>query len=416
MSPQSRAEKLNAVLFLGLSAVSGAVYYIYQLLAAKLLSPEDFGQFSGWMAWVYLGLAGGAFTQYLGNFFPVQKKGLKVSLGFAYLISFFVVMGFWLSSEFNALKIGWMAILISPFAGWLAGQTQRRLLLITFSFGGFLMAVAKLGIVFLLPYANDLMNISVTRAELFYWSLPLSLVIGIAYFGAILARERKRSPISFAKADSHIRTRILGAVLLSFSSVFIPNIDLVYVNHIQPSSVLTQFAQVSLFYKIVFFVILIIAQWLLPRQLNRTDEQSRSTRRMKLFVRVCSLGLMFSLVASAVAPQFYKIVLGKEFLAPMLWVFMSCFNVSLLTGIFLEVQDQIASLKVADATACLIIQILTVLICALMKLDLVIYLQVQIAVNSMLLFLLFLGAGGIFARQVVDQVGHGGIASATTHK
>ncbi len=278
------------------------------------------------------------------------------------------------------------------------------------------MAVIKLVIIFFLPYGNDLMNISVSRAELFYWSLPLSLVVGICFYAFILSREMKRSPVTFAKAESNIRLRIIGAVLLSFSSVFIPNIDLVYVKGILSSSDLTQFAQVSLFYKIVFFVILIVAQWLLPRQLNRADGQTHSNRRMKLFVRVCSLGLMFSLCASAIAPEFYRIVLGKQFLAPMLWVFMSCFNVSLLTGIFLEVQDQIASLKVADAMVCLMIQVLTVLICAAVKLDLAQYLQVQIAVNAMLLFLLFLGAGGIFGRQPVDQTSNGGIASVTIHK
>ena len=136
-------------------------------------------------------------------------------------------------------------------------------------------------------------------------------------------------------AETQIKTKMTGAVLLSFASVFIPNIDLLYVKHTQTLEVLTQFAQVSLFYKIVFFVILILAQWLLPQQLNRDEGLfSRGPRRMKVFVRVCSMGLMFALVASALAPEVFKWVLQRDFLAPMLWVFLSCFNVALLTGIF----------------------------------------------------------------------------------
>lgn len=388
-------EKSRALIFLLINAFAGLLHYFFQLLAARKLSVEEFGGFSGWLAWVYLGLSLGSVAQYGANFFPVQKRGLKISILLSVSTGLVVTALFFSSKTLSYFEIGFMTLFLAPFSTWLLGQAQRRLLLMTFAFGSLFIAAAKLGI----PYFWN----SQPAEDIFYWSLPLSSFCGILFLVPFLVKDLS-SPVQGVGTDlSYIKTRIAGAVLLSFSAVFIPNIDLVYVDTLKDMEILAPFAQVSLFYKAVFFVILILAQWLLPHQLQQGPGGAPSPRRMKFFVRVCALGLMFSLCSSAVASEFYRIVLGKPFLAPILWVFLSCFNVSLLTGIFLEVQSQVARLKVVDASLTFLTQVVSVLICMYLKLDLVTYLQVQLAVNSILLFLLVLGAGGIFASKFSEQ-------------
>jgi hypothetical protein len=399
----SKSFRFKAFVFLLVNVMAGGLHYLFQLIAARRLSPAEFGEFSGWYAWVCFGLSFGALAQYGANFFPARPKALKLSMLSASVMALIVLGYFFLSGRVNELGLGLLSIAIAPFATWLLGQAQRRMLLMTFSFGGLVIGAAKVLTVLIVNPAHE-------GADMFYWGLALSYVAGIAFLVVLLVLNFKSS-VSPEAAKSGIGGRLSGAVLLSFSSVFIPNIDLIYVQSTQTSEALTRFAQVSLFYKAVFFIILIMAQWLLPHQLNRGASKALNPRRMKVFVRICSMGMVFSMGASVLAEPFYRIALGKEFLASTLWVFMACFNVSLLTGIFLEIQNQIAASRVKDAAVCLLAQVLTVAGAYLFGLDLSTYLQIQIGVNGILLFLLILGAGRIFAGQMVEQ-GRDGVASA----
>lgn len=378
-----------------ISLLAGGTHYIYQLIAARFLSFEDFGRFSGWLAWVYLGLSVAAFSQYAANFFPVFEKGLKRSIlltGLLAVVTLSLLLSF---PNLNPVGVGVLALVVAPFTNWLLGQTQRRLLLLSFALGGMIIGLAKVLVVFVLPQSSDLQK--------FYWAIPLCYVAGSLFLFPVLWRNRNKALDNVKKMGSIWKEGVWSAFVLSFLTVYIPNVDLLFVERSQDSFILSQFAQVSLFYKVIFFVFLIFSQWILPQQLEQGNSNEASPRRMKNFVRICVMGLGFSLCASAVAKDFYSLVLNREFQAPQVWIFLSCFNMAMFTGLFLEIQRQIAALRIKDASYALFIHMGVVILSLILNLDLIRYLQVQVLTNGILLFLLILGAGRIFASQVVDQ-------------
>lgn len=377
----------SAFIFLALNILAGALNYLFQAMSAKFLTTENFGLFSAWFSWLSLGLATGVFTQYLANFFnPSQNmvRGLSVVVGAISILIFSLLISY---PSLPAWGIAGLTLMIAPLTHWLMGVSQRRLMTSLFSVACCLVAAIKILTLLVWQHNNILENI--------FWSLPLSYAAGAILLSPCLLM---RDPVKEKSPDFLLRSkdRIAGAVLLSVLIVAIPNVDLIFIDLTQDKTVLAMYAQVGLIYKVIFFLFMILAQWMLPHQLKGA-QGGLPPQNMKYFVRICVQGLVFSLAATVMTPFLFDRVLNKPLLAPQLWIFLACFYISLLTGFFIEIQRQVTAFRTKDATAATIIYFSVYGILCLLAVDVVTYLQVQIATAAILFYLLILGAGRILS-------------------
>jgi hypothetical protein len=177
----------------------------------------------------------------------------------------------------------------------------------------------------------------------FYEAFALSYAPSIAYICVHLVVTRQ-APSVHEKRIALIAA-LTAPLLLAFAAAACPQIDLIVVKATQPAEVFQTFARASLFYKAVFFLFLIGANWLLPYEIRGTAP--RFIRLESGFFLIA--GVVVSAALALTGPFVSSWVMHWSEAPPMRLIFLSCWNMCLLSWIFLLIQKACAQDRVRPA-------------------------------------------------------------------
>lgn len=283
----------------------------------------------------------GGLLQYAGNFYPATNKVAVRSIQFS-ILACLTLIAVWIFYPGELTLIRGLLIVISAGCfGWISGLIQQRMFFIFLGTLNLAMASFKLFMVFLpLQFLSD--SLARFSFAVLAGYAPALLLVYILLWYKKSFTETTPNP-----------TRKIGAnlwaapIILSLAGALIPQMDIIVLKNWTPTAVFEDFVRVSLFYKGIYFFMFILAQWMLPKQISRTEH--KTTNPIFSF----QLGLAALLGSAAVtlaAPFIETWILRWDSLPPSSMVFYTCLNMSLLTWLFLLVQEACArnKLKVAS--------------------------------------------------------------------
>ena len=304
------------------SLFSGGCNYFFQVVAARQLSAADFANFNGWFADLAVFFMFGGVLQYAANFRPAHSGAIRATLLTANIFIACATVYWFITPGILTLDRALIILCAATLMGWLMGQVQIRLQFTIISLINIIAAGGKLAMT-ALPYGlpNELYRYALA---MFITYLP-SLWLMTAYLWW--------APETQATSSA----RWAAAVFLSIATAIMPQFDLALMHHTQSVAAFSDFARASLFYKAIYFLIFILAQWLLPRQLKE-----KSTPGLGGAPAVFAVGLILSFALAMLSPLISVWLLHwSEAPAPTL-VFLSCLHTTLLALIFLRIQEACA--------------------------------------------------------------------------
>lgn len=326
--------------FVALNFIAGFLHYLFLVVASKQLPAESFSSLSAWLAYLSFAFIGAGVLQYLSCFVPLSRKHMRlfVAGGLLYAAAS-AALPFTLA--FDHTMIGVLVGLMACAFGIFLGQAQVRLLFLGLSAGNLAVGLGKLAFALLpiLPFES---------AERYFWAVPLTYVPAIILMSFVLLRHQEEVPRT--SGGRGVKAAILSTVILGAGSALLPQFELMLMRSTQDAEAFNGFARLSLFYKAIFFVFLIFSQWLLPYQLRDPKRAGKALADPRLYAGSVVLALCGALFGPLVAHY----ALGWSESPSRLHIFLSCWNMGLLTWIFLLLQDLCAKQKARAAAAVLI--------------------------------------------------------------
>jgi len=304
-------EGRSAGLYLGASVLAGLLNYLFQVVASRQLSAQDFADLNGWFANVSILFVMGGVLQYAAVFVPTPVRVVRGVLVIACLMMG-ASLWYWISrSSGLGLEKAWMIVSMSIVMGWL-------------SFASVLAAAMKLGMTwFPLGTAQE-----VDRYALALFA-PFLLVLVVYAWRLWRARPVESHHVG--------RSAWIAPICLSLATAVVPQLDLVLMHHTQSPTVFAEFARVSLFYRVIYILAFVLAQWLLPRQVVH-----RSHRLWRALPTLVGLSLLLSTGLALASPWVVSGIFHWES-TPDLWIlWLACVHTSGLALLFFYIQEACA--------------------------------------------------------------------------
>lgn len=339
------------------------------------MAASEFATFSVWLAQVAVLSMVGGLLQYAGNFFPSTKNQAEKSILLSALmtLSFSV---FWLFLPSSLTLQGAFAVVSAGFFGWVLGQVQQRLLFLLMGIMNLSMASAKLLFIFL-PGTFG----AVTEK----YAYAITAGYFIALFGTYLLTripkfELQGSPQGVQDATAW--SLWMAPLVLSITGALIPQMDIIVLQKWQPEEIFRDFVRASLFYKGIYFLMFIFAQWMLPQQISKVGSK---TQKGILTYHFAIAALLGSLAVMFAAPWVEQTILKWDSMPSSAVIFWSCFSISLLTWIFLLIQESCAQKDMKLAALALFAIIGNLIFQMILKLEVVPYFQLSVCIYVVLL-------------------------------
>lgn len=318
--------------FVALNFIAGFLHYLYLVVASRQLALADFSSISAWLAYLSFAFVLAGVFQYLSCFLPLSRKsvGFLVAAGLA---GAGAVCALPFLLPFHPIMTGVLAGALACAFGVFLGQAQARLLFLGMSAGNFAVGAFKLILALTLPMAVP---------DRFFWAVPLAYIPAMILLCFMLIRSRADPPRGESVGGAILSTFVLGA-----ASALFPQFELMLMRSTQTAEVFDAFARLSLFYKAIFFVFLIFSQWLLPYQLRDPRRAGKTLADPRLYLGTVALAAL----GAVLGPWIATLALGWSQAPSGLLIYLSCWNMGLLTWIFLLLQDFTAKKQVAYAVA-----------------------------------------------------------------
>ncbi len=373
--------------FVGANMVAGLLHYYFQILASQRLSAAEFSGLNAWFANLAIFFLVGGILQYAANFFPAPRHRLRIAIVAINAFCLSVTALWLLGPDGQTLTRALMVLAGASLFGWLMGQVQIRMMFSTLTVANLLVALTKLSLIFS-SLSGD------SELERFSFAL-FACYLPALWYASIMVWQRRD------EFDKQVRRRFSwemwsAPIVLSIASSVIPQMDLVLMSRLQSAEVFQEFARVSLFYKGIYFFIFIFAQWLLPFQIR--DGESGLFRASFVLVLATLAG---STGLTLAAPWIVSWVLHWEATPSLMMIFAACINMSLLTWVFLLIQENCAQERPRIAGVALSILAGEAALQLLLQLDALPYLALAIAVQSAIVFYLT-GSAALKARLAVN--------------
>lgn len=326
------------------NVLAGLLHYLFQVFASKQLSASDFAIFSVWFAQVSVLCMAGGLLQYAGNFYPATNKVAIRSIQIS-ILGCFALISAWIlfPSELNLTR-GLLIVVSAGCFGWISGLIQQRMFFIFLGTLNLAMAGFKLLMIFIpLEFLTD---------GLARFSFAVLAGYGPALLLVYILLWNKKS---FTEVPVHSLRRVganvwAAPIILSLAGALIPQMDIIILKNWTPTEVFEDFVRVSLFYKGIYFFMFILAQWMLPKQISRTEH--KTTNPIFSF-QLGLAALVGSAAVTLAAPLIETWILRWDSLPPSSMVFYTCLNMSLLTWFFLLIQEACARNKLKIASVAL---------------------------------------------------------------
>ena len=320
-----------AAFYAAASVAAGGLHYLFQLWAVTQLNSKEFGELTSWIAYFSITLTLGAFAQYGANFFPASAKTLKrLSWGAIVLAALSMTSPYVLGTGGGGVKVAIIGVALGVMFSWFSGQAQAQLAFVVMGVGIFLTGITKF---FFAGASFPVQQASIELA----WAVALCYSPALIWMAmAMILFADKWTPTSARRRNL---ARGLGATaILSFSSVFIPQMDIVAVHNTQTAELVGEFSRISLLYKAVFFGFLIFAQWLLPHQLGHQTTSYQFVKwigqsRWRVLLTSAAMGALTFICSLTLG-----VALNPALKDQILWIFLSCVNMVFLTNLFFAIQ------------------------------------------------------------------------------
>lgn len=314
------------------SAAAGLLHYLFQLAAARGLSAPDFAQFSQWFAQIAFCFFIGGILQYAANFAPARRPFLRASI--VALNLFLILLGvIWFTHEGLTFTHAALVVISSCVFNWFFGQAQIRLAFTTLAIASLTIGAAKLIMA---------LNPAIEPSDLNRYAFPL--------FACYIPAIWMMSYVLWSKEDPKTTGQVswLAPIVLSVAGAGIPQFDILLMSYTQTPEAFQEFAQASLFYRGIYFVVAIVAQWLLPHQIH-----GNAGSMLKNLGVVAAAAAALSGAMAWLAPGAAQAVLNWQTAPAQDIVFLSCIHMSLLTLLFLWIQETCAGRRPRLAAAVL---------------------------------------------------------------
>lgn len=365
-----KKEFRSASLFFLSGIAAGAFNYLFQVVAGRNLSAENFAALNGWFANLSVLFFLGGILQYASNFWPAKRSAIRISIIAANILTALAIW-YWLVQP-GALTADRAAIILvlSTLFGWLSGQAQIRLAFGVLSIAGFLVAATKFGLTFIpISSASELDRYALA---LFIAYVPALWIIGFYLWNAPAAAKGPSKP------------KLAAPVILSAAAAIIPQFDMVLMSHTVGAQDFQEFVRASLFFRALYFLIFILAQWLLPRQI-----QSAKGNILVHFPKIAAAAALISAVLTLISPVVSQKVLGWETSPDQFVIFMSCMELSLLALLLLKIQELCAQGKVKIASMLMAVLVVEAMVQWIGRFDVQVYLSYVTAVQALVLLTLW---------------------------
>ncbi|NJM09561.1 MAG: hypothetical protein HC883_01275 [Bdellovibrionaceae bacterium] len=321
--------------FVLFNLLAGILHYLFQVVASRHLPAQGFSELSSWLAYLSFAFIAASVMQYLSCFLPFPRNKVRIfaAVGAAFSIA---VLFLPLLMPVGALTMGALTGVLACVMSVYLGQAQVRLLFKGMAGANLLVGFSKLVLVYL-PW------IAQSGAALYTWAVFAGYLPGILLLSLLLIRSHAiKTPVSSADA---LGPAIWGTLILGTCAALLPQFELMFMEATQSVDVFHGFARLSLFYKGIFFAFLIFSQWLLPLQMRGIGVSGPKIWDRRLYL----LPLALAGAAAVVGPPLANRVLGWEVAPSSLQIFLSCWNMGLLTWIFLLLQELCARGKSRNA-------------------------------------------------------------------
>lgn len=311
-------------LFVFINILAGIFNYLFQIVAGRNLTVGEFSSFNEWFAFASLFAFGGGLLQNGANFYPVEKTALIRQYA---IYAFICLMVLWsVVSEKSTISTFTISfVIMSIINGWLVGQSQVRLMFTTMASAGAILALTKIALTFF-PVAE-------VNALTYIKIATVAIVPSILFLGAIQIFGKQKNT---ANRQHSSYQALFSAAILTASAAIVPQMDIIILSKTLDRGIFEQFIQASIFYKAVFFFFLIFAQWLLPQQVRQS--QTFVGKYLFNFIPV-ALTLTGAIALALVSEPVSNYIMNWNPAPPRTFVFLSCVNMSLLTWIFLLIQE-----------------------------------------------------------------------------
>lgn len=331
---------IGSGIYVAAGVAAGVLNYAFQVLASQQLADAAFADFSAWFAQVSLLLVFAALGQYAGTFYPsvgarLTRQLLLVNAAVAVLMA-----GFYGQRLSQPLPLGVLAVSVAVAFGWVAGQVQCRWLFWQLGLATALGAALKVGLAI-----GPLPGLAVI--ERFYVATAIGSVLPLWLLSAQLLAGSQALPRPTLTAA---QPSWLAPVMLSLAAAWVPQIDLVVLRQTATACAYEDFAHASLFYKVIFFLFMIAAQWLLPRQMQQPAQGVLPGTAWRWLL----LAIVSSALIGLAAPAVSSAALGWLRPPPRAMVSLSCLNMCLLSAVFMQIQALCARGRVAPAAGAVV--------------------------------------------------------------
>jgi hypothetical protein len=331
--PEGQGRPLSALMFVAANVAAGALNYVFQVIASRTLDKAAFGDLSLWLAKLSIAAVIASVAQYTGTLLPVSGSTLRVAATALAASTVVLSLVAWLLPDGSPGLMLALALAFGIANGWVTGQAQNRLLLATFAAAALIVPIVKISIA-LAPIGHW------TGVDRFYGALALGYAPAVVFVAVRLMTTRAAA--AGRKTGESLASGLSAALVLAFAAAAFPQIDLIVVKATQDPATFQTFARVSLFYKAVFFLFLIAANWLLPY-----DIRDRAPRFLRLdSVWLFPAGLLVSAAMAVVSPFVSSLIMHWDEAPPARLVFLACENMCLLSWIFLIVQSACARKRI----------------------------------------------------------------------
>lgn len=316
----------SASFFFAANLITGVLNYLFQVYASKELSAAEYGHLNAWFSDLMMLFFLGGVAQYCGIFFPAPRNSLKKAVVAINGLSFSLAALWIFSPPGETVERGVLVLTVATAFFWLIGQIQFRKMFVAIGVANFTTSLSKLGLV-LLPLFT-LVTVERFRIAFFANYFPALWLM------SVVAWRLPNTATIVPQKKNDLRLW-MAPVVMSLATAIIPQMDMVLLSRLWSELEFQDFARASLFSRAIFFLFLILAQWMLPFQIQG---EFTSFKHRFLNPALAGICLLVSGSITYLSPWAIDFFLHWDRAPSLSLVFLSCLNMSVLTWIFLLVQ------------------------------------------------------------------------------
>ncbi len=350
------------------------ITYLFQVFLALKLGTKEFSNFT--LYWSYFGLTSifGSFAQYWSTLNDIDPARLRLYRILIHSFSFLLLI-FSMYFEISSLLI--ISLAIENIAlSFIIGRSIRENDFKSVNI--FNISLSCLKILFLSILPIHFLNTN----GILYVILISFLLVEILFFNF---QSKKHISTNSSVVDGKSWS-FSGPFLFSILACTLPQIDILWGNNFKSVDSLSIMSELSFITKALFFLQMIIAQWLFPRQIK--EDQFSSVNLLKYLILYLILLIIGAFLFSTFLPLFITKLLSWKVVPTQSECFWAGINAGMMSLFFQVSQDNIIRKKIRTSYLSFGFLIASIAFAGFLKVSIVQYFQIS-AFTSSLIFIFY---------------------------